>query len=122
MAQHPLYTTSGDWAGLLVDGYLYNTQGEWIGWVDQSDQVFTVSGEYVGWLSKDFRVLCKRDTDATLPRRRPPAQPPLRVPVPTSVPLPPLMAELTFDIVDVFDERPGRLYTLDADPTAQDID
>ena len=122
MAQHALYTTSGDWAGILVDQYLYNPQGEWIGWVDMEKRVFSVSGEYVGWLTKDFRVLCRRDTGETQPRRRPPSQPPTRVGVPASVPLAPLMSELTQDIADVFDEMPHRLYTLDADPTAKDID
>jgi hypothetical protein len=32
------------------------------------------------------------------------------------------MAELTHDVADVFEEMPQRLYTLDADPTAKDID
>ena len=121
MAQFPLYTTRGEWAGMLIDGYLYNTQGEWIGWVDKDSHVYSVDGEYVGWLSKDFRVLRKRSLGQVVPHRALPARPPLRVEVPTSIPLPPLMAELTYDTKDVFDEMPEKLSPLDFD-RAQEIE
>jgi len=42
--------------------------------------------------------------------------------MPSAAPLPPLMSELSYDTVDVFDEMPERLHTLDADPAAKDID
>ena len=122
MPQFPLYSTHGDWTGLLVDGYIYSQRGEWVGWVDRESRVFSVVGEYVGWLSKDFRILRKRDTSETLPRRQPPAPPPLKIKMPSAAPLPPLMSELSYDTVDVFDEMPERLHTLDADPAAKDID
>jgi hypothetical protein len=117
-----LYSTRGQWTGLLLDGYLYNPQGEWIGWVERDGQVYSVAGEYVGWLTRDFRVLRKRGLDAAPHlRRRPPARPPERVALPASVPLPPLFGETGFDTLDVFDEAPERLHTLDADPAAKDI-
>jgi len=118
----PIYTTRGAWAGLLADGYLWNPQGEWIGWVERDGQVFSVAGEYVGWLSRDFRVLRKRAVDdAHRLRRTPPARPAGRLAVPATVPLPPLMAEIGFDTVDVLEEMPERLHTLDADPAAKDM-
>jgi hypothetical protein len=124
MTQFPLYTTRGEWAGLLVNGHLYNTRGEWIGWVERDGTVFSVVGHYVGWLTKDFRVLRKRavDDETELTRRRPPERPAARVPVPSSVPLPRLMPDLPYDTVDVFEELSERLHTLDADPDAKDID
>ncbi len=108
---------------MLIDGHLYNTQGEWIGWVERDGTVFSVVGAYVGQLARDFRVLRKRAVDdaTSLARRRPPARPAVRVTLPPTVPLPPLMAEINFDTLDVFEEMPERLHTLDADPAARDI-
>jgi hypothetical protein len=122
MPQFPLYTTRGEWAAQLVDGYLYNNRGDWVGFIDKDSQIFSISGEYVGWLSKDFRILRKRDTDEAAPRRPLPARPPLKIQLPASAPLPRLMAELNFDTVDVLDEMPERLYPVGADPLAKDID
>jgi len=121
MPQSPLYTSRGDAVGMFVDGYLYDLLGEWIGWTDNRGQVFTVTGEYVGWLSRDFRVLRKRAIDFTIPRRPPPARPP-KLRVPPVLPLAPLMAEIRHDTIDVLEEMPERLYTLDADPDVKDID
>ncbi len=122
MTPYPLYTSRGAWAGLLQDGYLYNPQGEWIGWVERDASVYSVVGEYVGQLARDFRVLRKRALpEARRLRRQPPERPAGRLPVPATVPLPPLMAEIGFDTIDVLDEAPERLHTLDADPAAKDI-
>jgi hypothetical protein len=119
----PLYTSHGAWAGAFYDGNLYNQSGEWIGWIAPgTNQVFSVVGEYVGWLSKDFRVLRKRATTNLVPRRLPPAQRP-RIKLPASVPLAPMMADLRFDIVDVFEEMPERLHTWDfIEETRPDMD
>jgi len=35
MQQTPIFTSSGEWVAMLVDGMLYNVQGDWIGWVDE---------------------------------------------------------------------------------------
>jgi hypothetical protein len=122
MPDFPLYTSRGVWVGMLIDGYLYNVQGEWIGWVEHDGSVYSVVGLYVGQLSRDFRVLRRRAQDEIAGlRRRPPAAPPERVRLPATVPLPPLMAEIGFDTIDVLDEMPGLLHTLDADPAAKDI-
>jgi hypothetical protein len=123
MTQFPLYTSRGQWAGMLVDGHLYNMRGEWIGWVERDGSVFSVSGVYVGQLAHDMRVLSKHAWhEMTRPRRTSPSRPPLKITLPSHAPLPPLMAELSHDTVDVLDECPERLHTLDADPDAKDLD
>lgn len=119
---YPLYTTRGAWAGLIVGGHLYNTQGEWIGWVERDGSVFSVVGLYVGQLTRDFRVVRKRSLDAMgTGYHKPPPRPQERIRVPSNVPLPPLMAEISFDTIDVLEEMPELLHTLDADPAAKDI-
>jgi len=115
MPQFPLYSSRGEWKGMLVDNLIYNPQGEWIGWMDRDRKIFSVVGEYVGWLNKDFRVLRKRSVEQSGPRRSPPARPPERMRMPVNVPLAPLMAELTFDTIDVFEDRPELLNPLDLD-------
>ena len=118
--QFPIYTTRGDWAAMLFGRYLHNIHGDWIGWVESDGKVFSVRGEYAGWLSRDFRVLCKRDTTELVPRRRPPPPQPKRE-MPVTVPLPPMMGELTFDTIDLFEDAPRRLDPYDMDQI-QDID
>ncbi|MGQ0600770.1 MAG: hypothetical protein ACT4QE_03635 [Anaerolineales bacterium] len=122
MASTPLYTSRGQWAGMLIDNFLYNELGEWIGWVEPDMGVYSVSGVYVGMLSKDMRVLAKRAWDHVQPHRAVPTQPAVKIVLPTHAPLPPLMAELNHDTIDVLEEMPERLHTLDADPNAKDLD
>jgi hypothetical protein len=122
MAQFPIYTTRGDWGGMLIDANIYSPRGEWIGWLTKDGQVFSVVGKYVGWLSKDFRILRKKVLDRPVAPCQPPAQPPLKVRLPVSAPLPPLMADLPFDTYDVLDDDEERLHTLDDDPDAKDMD
>lgn len=116
-----IYTSTGATAALLSEGHIFNLQGEWIGWVDESNQVYSIAGEYVGWLTKDLRVLRKRSIDQMPPRRERPS-PRGRIRVPATFPLPPMMAETSFEIVDVFDEMPELLHTTDFDPKAEDLD
>jgi hypothetical protein len=118
--QFPIYTSHGEWVAMLVGRYLYSREGDWIGWVDAQSQVYSVLGEYAGWLSRDFRVLRPRDTSSLYPRREPPPRPP-RVEMPMSVPLPTIVAELSYDTVDLFEEAPQRLDPHDMDQF-QDID
>ena len=118
--QFPIYTTHGDWVAMLVGRYIYDREGHWIGWVDAESHVYSVRGDYAGWLARDFRVLRHRDTTELYPRRQSPPPPP-RIEMPLSVPLPPMMAELTFDTVDLFEDAPQRLDPSDMDQV-QDID
>lgn len=117
----PIYTTPGDWEALLVFPYLYNTLGEWVGWVTPDRQVYDVDGVYVGWLTDEPRILRKRIYDKAFPRRTPPPEP-QRIRPPATVPLPPMMAELPFEKVDVLDEEPNRLHTTDSGELKEDVD
>lgn len=122
MALHPIYTTRGETAAYFEAGYLYNLIGEWIGFVDtRSGHVFSVLGEYVGYVNKDGRILRKRAMDEIVPRRSPPRQPNRAVP-PASVPLPPMMSDLSFDTIDVLEEMPERLHTMDSGELKDDMD
>lgn len=117
----PIYTTTGDTAAALSGRHIFNLLGEWIGWVDETNQVYSITGEYVGWLTREPRVLRKRVASRRPPRRQPPPHPG-RIRPPATFPLPPMMAEIAFDTVDVLDEMPERLHTADFDQWAQDMD
>ena len=117
----PIYTTPGDWLALLVFPYFYNTIGEWIGWVTPNRQVFDTLGIYAGWLTDEPRILRRRIIEGPLQRRAPP-KPPARIRPPATVPLPPMMAELPFEIIDVMDEEPDRLHTMDYGELKEDMD
>lgn len=117
----PIYTTRGDWAALLVFPYIYNTMGEWIGWVTSDKQVYNIDGIYVGWLTPEPRILCRRVLEKKLERRHPPATPE-KIRPPATVPLPPMMAELPFEIIDVFEEDLLLLTTADYGEFKEDMD
>lgn len=117
----PVYTTPGDWSALLVYPYLFNTIGEWIGYVTPDRLVYDVDGVYVGWLTDEPRILRKRIIEEELPRIDPPA-PPGRIRPPATVPLPPMMAELPFEVIDVLEEEPERLHTTDTGEFKEDMD
>jgi hypothetical protein len=108
----PIYTTSGDTGGYLVSPYIYNYAGDWIGWVSSDKQVYSVYGRYVGWLNKDNRILRRRADDFQRPSLNPPSPPPRFLP-PATVPLPPLMAELKYETVDVLEDFPDLMPRLD---------
>jgi len=116
-----VYTTRGDAGGFLVYPYLFNTQGEWIGWVTQQREVYSVLGIFVGRLSNDPRILRIRVEDYTHPRKMPPFVPD-RIYPPATVPLAPLMPELSFDTMDVLFEEPDLLHTIDAGDMREDMD
>ena len=109
----PLYTTSGATGGFLLYPYIFNAVGEWIGWATLDKQVYSVFGQYVGWFSQDWRILRRRTEEFDRPQGTPPPAPARFIP-PAIVPLPPLMAELKYETVDVLDEMPDLLPTLDA--------
>lgn len=117
----PIYSTPGDWIALLIYPYIYNSVGEYIGWITPDRQVYDVDGVYVGWLTAEPRVLRKRVQDRQYPRHEPPKTPG-RIRPPATVPLPPMMAEIPFEIVDVMDEEPERLHTTDTGEFKEDMD
>ena len=117
----PIYTTSGDVGAYLVYPFIFNTLGEWVGWVTKKRHVYSVMGTYVGWLSDDPRILRKRGYDYSKPRLDPPPHPG-RIQVPASVPLPPLMPEVTYSTVDVLEEEDYKLRPIDSHELKEDIE
>ncbi len=117
----PIYTTPGDLGAYLLYPYLYNPQGEWIGYVKPNREVYSVLGNYVGIFTDDPRILRRRSYDFSKPREEPPPRP-RRITVPATVPLPPMMAELPFTMIDVLAEEPERLSTVDFDEMREDMD
>jgi hypothetical protein len=105
----------------MVFPHIYNPVGEWIGWVTTDRQVFDVDGRYVGWLTDEPRVLRNRVIDK-VPERKEPPPPVGTVRPPATVPLPPMMRELTYDTIDVFEDEPERLHTIDHGELKEDVD
>lgn len=116
----PVYTSRGDVEAFMAYPYLFNRQGEWIGWVTPQRDVYSVLGYYVGKLTSDPRIVRKRSEEPK-PRMTPPPAPP-RPRVPPTVPLPKMMADLSHESVDVLDEEPERLHTMDSGEFRKDLD
>ena len=117
----PIYTTKGDAEAFLAYPYLFNRNGEWIGFINPKREVFSVLGEYVGTLTNDPRIVRKRATSNLVAGAQPPA-PPQRIYPPAMTPLAPMMSELTHSIIDVLQEEPERLHTVDTGESRQDMD
>ncbi len=121
MSLIPIYTTKGDAEAFLEYPNIFNRNGDWIGWVTPKREVYSVIGFYVGYLTDEPRILRKRATSALKPRQKtPPA--PAKIYPPATVPLAPLMRELTFSVVDVLLDEPDRLHTLDVGELREDLD
>ena len=117
----PIYTTKGDADAFLSYPYLFNRNGDWIGWVTTKREVYSVIGYYVGILTNDPRIIRKRATSTLKPRLKPPAQP-QKVYPPATVPLAPLMPELTHSSIDVLMDEPERLHPVDSGEYRDDLD
>jgi hypothetical protein len=117
----PIYTTSGDLGALMAYPYIYNTMGEWIGFVTAQREVYSVLGYFVGDLADGPRILRKRTYSFDKPRLEPPPQP-SRISAPANVPLAPMMSEVPFSLIDVLEEEPEKLSTLDAGELREDMD
>jgi hypothetical protein len=107
-----MYTTHGDMGAFLIYPYLFNPSGEWIGFATSNRDIYNLEGFFVGVISADQRILRKKYIENLPPQRKVPGAPP-KVRVPASVPLPPQMAELSFDHLDVLEEKPDLLHTMD---------
>ncbi len=117
----PIYTTKGDAEAFLNYPYIFNRNGEWIGFVAPNRDVYSALGFYVGTLTDDPRILRKRAIDSPRPNLTPPARPP-KAQLPATIPLPPMMSELTYSQIDVLLDEPERLHTLDTSDYVQDMD
>jgi hypothetical protein len=117
----PVYSSRGEVEAFLVFPYLFNRSGEWIGWVTVQREVYSVLGAYVGFLTDDPRIVRRRSEGDTRPRLKV-SSPPGRLNTPATIPLAPLLSDLTHSLVDVLVEEPERLHTLDSGELREDID
>ncbi|NWG35315.1 MAG: hypothetical protein HXY42_12825 [Chloroflexi bacterium] len=117
----PIYVSNGEAEAFLVFPHLFNRNGEWIGFVTPKREVYSVMGSYVGMLTNDPRITRKRAEDEFKPRLQPPP-PPGKITVPASVPLAPMMSDLPLGLIDVLQEQPERLHTLDSGELREDMD
>ncbi len=117
----PIYTTNGSIGAYLHYPYIFNLRGEWIGWVGADRRVYSVHGHYVGWITDDPRIIRKR-SDSVGPAVCNPTPPRVAIRPPATVPLPPLMPELSYAEIDVLDDAPGLLPTLDHGELREDMD
>jgi len=117
----PLYTTKGDVEAFLAYPYIFNRTGDWIGFITPQREIYSVLGYYVGFLTDDKRIIRKRTTSTLRPRLIPPP-PPGKVYPPATVPLAPLMRELTHSQIDVLLDEPERLHARDSGELREDLD
>ena len=108
----PIYNSRGEIGALLSFPYIYNLAGEWIGWVTPDRNVYSVHGHYVGTLTKDPRIVRKREVATTVHRKKPPPNPPAIRP-PARLPLAPQLPELGTQMIDVLDDAPYLLPSID---------
>lgn len=117
----PIYTTRGDLGAYLQFPYLFSLSGEWIGWVTEDQKVFSVYGIYIGWMTSDPRILRKRIHDFNVPKQTPPPDPG-RLRMPSYAPLAPQFSELSFSTIDVLEEEPELLPTIDSWELREDLE
>lgn len=117
----PIYNTNGDADAFLLYPYLFNRTGDWIGFVTSNREVYSVRGEYVGTLTNDPRIVGKRAKGETKPRIQPPPAP-NRVQPPNSIPLAPMMPDLSYSLIDILLDEPEKLHTLDSGESRPDMD
>ena len=117
----PVYSSRGEAEAFLVFPYLFNRSGEWIGFITPKREIYSVLGHYVGMLSDDARIIRKRADDEMKPHLKPPPHPG-KIATPATVPLAPLMKDLTHSLVDVLQDEPERLHTLDSGELREDMD
>jgi hypothetical protein len=116
----PIYTSRGDVGAYLAFPYLYNIQGEWIGWVTKDRLVYSVIGNYVGILTNDPRII-RRESETEKPKISPPP-PPRPIKAPPSVPLAPMMSDISIGYTDVLLKDTGRLHTIDHGELMDDME
>ena len=117
----PVYTTKGDAEAFLVYPYLYNRNGDWVGFVSPKREVYSVIGYYVGTITNDPRIIRKRATSTLMQRLQPPPKP-KKISLPATIPLAPLMGDLSPSFIDVLLDEPERLHTIDSGEYREDLD
>jgi len=117
----PIYTTKGDAEAFLVYPYIFNRNGDWVGFITPKREIYSVLGEFVGTLTNDPRIVRKRATATLKPRLKPPPRP-RRIYPPATIPLAPMMPELSHSVIDVLLDAPERLHTIDTGENRLDMD
>jgi len=117
----PVYTTKGDAEAFLVYPNLYNRNGDWVGFITPQRDVYSVIGYYVGTITNDPRIIRKHATSALKPRLQPPPKP-KKINLPATIPLAPLMGDLSSSFIDVLLDEPERLHTTDSGDYREDLD
>lgn len=117
----PLYTSKGDVEAFLAYPYIFSRTGDYVGFITPQREVYSIMGYYVGFLTDDKRIIRKRATN-TLKPRLDPLPSPGRVNPPATVPLAPMMRELTHSQIDVLLDEPERLHTRDTGELRPDMD
>lgn len=117
----PVYTTNGDAEAFLSYPYVFNRNGDWVGFITPQRDVYSVIGYYVGTITNDPRIVRKRAIEITMPRLKPPP-PPEKIYLPATIPLAPLMGDLSQSMIDVLLEEPERLHTADSGEYRDDLD
>ena len=116
-----IYTSQGDVEAFLVYPHVHNRRGEWIGWVTPQRELYSVHGDYVGWISEEPRLLAKRTRDFDKPKAAVPPMPQKIVP-PSAMRLAPMMGDVSYDTIDILQDEPERLPTIDAGELRPDMD
>jgi len=117
----PIYTTSGEVGAFLYYPYILNLQGEWIGWITKNKKVYSVHGHNVGYITNEPRILRNKSHDFNFTRLTPPTPPPQIIP-PTHLPLAPQLSELSMTTIDILDEDPNLLPSIDFGELRKDLD
>jgi hypothetical protein len=117
----PIYTSNGDTGAILIHPYIFNLSGEWIGWVDNERTVFSVHGHYVGKLTMEPRILRKREWGYGRERRTSPP-PPEKVRLPAQFPLAPQLPEIPTFMMDVLDDYPELMPSVDFGDLRDDLE
>lgn len=99
-----IWNTYGDWVATKYGDNIWDHTGTWVAWIDDGD-VYTMDGEWIGELSRDFRIVRKRSAARRPLRTDKPAEPE-KPEFPARAPLPPMMQELSFSMIDVLEEDP----------------
>ena len=116
----PIYNSRGEIGALLSFPYIYNLAGEWIGWVTAERTVYSVHGHFVGTLTKDPRIIRKREVATTVQRKKPPPKPPAIQP-PARLPLAPTLPEIGTQMMDVLEDAPYLLPSVDYGDLREDM-
>lgn len=102
-----IFDTHGEWHATLLNNCLWDSRGEYIGFVRGPNyDVYTAYGQWIGNLSPDGRIVRKRTHQRQPMLKIRKLRPPKPQNLPPRAPLPPLTADLGYQLVDVLEWDP----------------